>query len=80
MSDEQTKYPHWQGPYEAALSESSSPGLLGKIHAAEQAIFERLQDLAPDSGHKTERQAIADALSVLLRLQRDKLLFPDWKH
>ena len=78
MSDEQTKYPHWQGPYEAALSEHRSPELLGKIHAAEQAIYERLQILAHDSGHQPERKAIADALTVLCRLQRDKLSFPDW--
>jgi hypothetical protein len=27
----------------------------GGIHAAEEAIFERLQSLAHDSGHETER-------------------------
>ena len=77
MSDEQVKYPHWQGLYEAAVSESCLPELPEKIHAAEQAIFERLQNLAHDSG-QMERQAIADALSVLRTLQRDKLSFPDW--
>ena len=78
MSDEQTKYPHWQGLYQAAVSESRLPELSEKIHAVEQAIFERLQNLAHDSTHQTERQAIADALSVLRTLQRDKLSFPDW--
>ena len=77
MSDEQIKYPHWQGLYEAAVSESRLPELPEKIHAAEQAIFERLQKLPHDSG-QMERQAIADALSVLRTLQRDKLSFPDW--
>lgn len=77
MSDEQVKYPHWQGLYEAAVSESRLPELLEKIHAAEQAIFERLQNLPHDSG-QMERQAIAEALSVLRTLQRDKLSFPDW--
>lgn len=77
MSDKQIKYPYWQGLYEAAIAESRLPELPEKIHAAEQAIFERLQNLAHDSAH-TERQAIADALSVLRTLQRDKLSFPDW--
>jgi hypothetical protein len=79
MSDEELEYPHWQGPYQAALSEFGSPELLRKIQAAEQAIYERLQILAHDSGHQTERQAIANALSVLRKLQRNKLSFPDWK-
>jgi hypothetical protein len=79
MGDEELKYPHWQGPYQAALSESDSPELLRKIQAAEQVIYERLQILAHDSGHQTERQAIGNALSVLRKLQRDKLSFPDWK-
>jgi hypothetical protein len=78
MNDKQTKYPHWQGLYEAAVSESRLPELPERIHAAEQAIFERLQNLAHDSVHQTERQAIDDALSVLRTLQRDKLSFPDW--
>jgi hypothetical protein len=78
MSDEQVKYPHWQGLYEAAVSESRLPELPEKIHAAEQAIFERLQNLAHDSGYEAERQAIANALSVLRTLQREKLSFPDW--
>jgi hypothetical protein len=79
MSDEELEYPHWQGPYQTALSESGSMELLRKIQAAEQAIYERLQILTHDSGHQTELQAIANALSVLRKLQRDKLSFPDWK-
>lgn len=79
MRDEELEYPHWQGPYHAALSDSGSPELRRKIQAAEHAIYERSQILAHDSGHEAERQAIADALSVLRRLQRDKLSFPDWK-
>ena len=78
MGDEELKYPHWQGQYQAALLESSSQELHGKVQAAELAIYERLQILALDSGHQTERQAITDALSILRKLQRDKLSFPDW--
>jgi hypothetical protein len=73
------KYPHWQGQYQAAVSESGSPELSQKIQAAEQAIFDRLQKLTEDPAHRTERQAIADALAILRKLQRDKLSFPGWK-
>jgi hypothetical protein len=48
------------------------------IHAAEYAIFERLQTLANDPAEQDERQAIADALGVLHTLKRDRLSFPDW--
>jgi hypothetical protein len=78
MSDEELKYPQWQRPYQAALSDTGSPELVKKIQAAEQAIYERSQILARDSGHESERQAMADALSVLRKIQRDKLSFPDW--
>ena len=79
MSDEELEYPHWQGPYHAALSDPGSAELHRRIQAAEHAIYERSQILAHDPGHQAERQAIADALSVLRNLQRDKLSFPDWK-
>ena len=53
----------WQGSYLAAVSDSRLQELGGEIHAAEQAIFERLQSLAHVSGHETERQAIARLLT-----------------
>jgi hypothetical protein len=52
--------------------------MLRKIHAAEGAIYERLQNMAHDSSGQNERQAIADALSVLRKLQQDKLSFSNW--
>jgi len=79
MNDEELEYPYWQRPYYAALSDSGSPDLDRKIQAAEYAIYERSQILAHGSGHQAERQDIADALSVLRGLQRDKLSFPGWK-
>jgi hypothetical protein len=67
MADEELKYAHWQGPYLAALSESNS-----------SEILKRCQILPPGSDHLAEREAIADALAELRRLQRDKLSFPDF--
>ncbi len=76
------QYPTWQSVYEASLSESDPKKLLERVHSAEAAIFNRLQQLAqsPESAdQKTEQQAIADALTTLRLLKRDKLNFPDWK-
>lgn len=75
-------YPAWQSAYETCLSELEPKKLLERVHEAEAAIFNRLQQLAqsPESSdQKAERQAIADALATLRILKRDKLNFPDWK-
>jgi len=75
-------YPAWQPEYRAALLEVDPKKLLELVHAAEGAIFNRLQELAQSSDspdNKAERQAIQDALSNLRVLQREKLSFPDWK-
>lgn len=76
------RYPAWQSVYEASLSELDPKKLLERVHSAEAAIFNRLQQLAqgPESAdQKAEQQAIADALATLRLLKRDKLNFPDWK-
>jgi len=75
-------YPAWQREYKAALLELDAKKLLEHVHAAEEAIFNRLQELAQSSespDHKAERQAIEYALASLRVLQREKLSFPDWK-
>jgi hypothetical protein len=64
-------YPHWQHEYEAALIEPNSEILQKRIDAAEAAIQRRLQQLAQDSNHYTERQAIGDALTSLRQLRND---------
>ena len=81
-SPSKLRFPTWQREYEASVNEPDSKRLLKHVHAAETAIFNRLQVLAqhPDSpDHKAEHQAIADALGALRVLKRDKLGFPDWK-
>ena len=75
-------YPAWQREYKAALLELDAKKLLEHVHAAEEAIFNRLQELAQGSDsadHKGERQAIEDALASLRALKRDNLGFPDWE-
>ena len=74
-------FPAWQREHKAALLELDPKKLLERVHAAEDAIFNRLQELShsdnPD--HKAERQAIEDAIASLRVLKTEKLNYPDWK-
>lgn len=74
-------YP-WQTEYQAAVLEDDRTKLLKRIHLAEGAIFNRLQQLAQNNAadnHEPERQAITEAVGALGVLKRDKLGFPDWQ-
>ena len=75
------RYPEWQGPLQEALLEVDREKLQSKMMKAEEAIFERLQQLAgsSDSEAEAERQAIADANAALRALKTEKLNYPDWK-
>ena len=79
MSEEELKYPIWQGPLQDAIVEFNPERLSQKIQRAEAVVFKRLQELSSDSDHHGERQAIADAFSTLRVLKADKLSYPDWK-
>ncbi|HKF01900.1 MAG TPA: hypothetical protein VKB49_06280 [Candidatus Sulfotelmatobacter sp.] len=72
----------WQSEVQAAINESSSEKLLERVHAAEIAIFNRLQEFANDkklaSSHHPEREALDSALETLRLIKRDRLGFPDW--
>ena len=50
-----------------------------KMMKAEEAIFQRMQQLAGTSDSEAERRAIADAISALKVLKTEKLNYPDWK-
>ena len=73
------RYPEWQGPFQEALLEIDREKLQSKMMKAEEAIFERLQQLAGSSDSEAERQAIADANAALRALKTEKLNYPDWK-
>jgi hypothetical protein len=64
-------YPHWQREYQAALIEPDSEILQERIDVAEAAIERRLQELAHDSNHHTERHVISDALRSLRHLRNN---------
>jgi hypothetical protein len=66
----------WQRKYQAAAQESDPTKLAKLVLEAENAIFERLQELA---GTKTpEHEAIQGAIKTLRELQVTKLNFPQW--
>ena len=73
------KYPKWQQPYQAALVELDQEQMLARVHAAETAIFLRLQEMAANPGGNSEKQAIEEALCTLRVLKVEKLEFRDWK-
>jgi len=78
-----THYSLWQRTIDAALNEPDLNKLRERVHAAEVAIFNRVQELAqnPDGvSHEAERRAISDACKTLGILKRDKLGFPDWEN
>jgi hypothetical protein len=60
-----------------SLSELNPQELLQRIHAAETAIFLRLQGMRISSIDLLEGQAIQDALDSLVRLTKETLEFAD---
>jgi len=68
---EGVRYPEWQMHFQEALLELDREKLRERIAAAETAISNRLQALAGDSNHHAERQAIEDALLLILVLKRE---------
>lgn len=79
MNKGELKYPAWQAPLQELIGESDPKQLSKKMYLVETLIFERLQELHQDSDGRAEREAINDALSIIQRIKRDKLGFPDWK-
>jgi hypothetical protein len=71
------KYPERQTHSPETLTELNPQELLQRIHAAETAIFWRLQGMRTSSIELVEGQAIQDALDGLLRLSKETLEFAD---
>lgn len=76
------RFPSWQSEVQAAINETDPEKLLVRVHAAEVAIFTRLQELGKshmkDNAHQAERESLATAVETLHLLKRDRLGFPDW--
>jgi surfactin synthase thioesterase subunit len=63
------RYPTWESEYQSAILEVNATRLPGRIAAAQQAINQRLMQLAQGLDGDSERHAIRDALSALGTLQ-----------
>jgi hypothetical protein len=69
----------WQSILREAVMELDPQKLKGKVAAAEEAIFERLQSLNQQPESAEERYALQDASNMLLTLKREVLKYPDWR-
>ncbi len=78
MSESELKYPSWQSPLQEAILEFDPETLAEKIQEVETLMFERLQEISSESDHHAERQALSDATTILRRLKKAKLSYPDW--
>jgi hypothetical protein len=59
------KYPIWQEPYRAAVTEKNPKLLKHKISSAEQTAILRLKQLENSPDHHQELIALTDALTAL---------------
>jgi hypothetical protein len=67
------KYPSWQTPLQEAILELNLKQLAERIQRVEILISERLQTLSSDTDTRDERQALANAASILRTLKKEKL-------
>jgi hypothetical protein len=63
--DTELKYPSWQVPFREAVLEFDRKKLDDKIQNVKKLIFDRLEAISSEGGHQDERQALADAVSML---------------
>jgi len=66
----------WREPFVAAMLETDKDKLTERVHAAEGAIFLRLQELTDSAEHHEERTEIQVACAALLSVQVNKLGWP----
>jgi hypothetical protein len=66
----------WKKPFLAALGETDKEKLVALVHAAEQAIFLRMQELENSADHHDERDEIQKACAALLSIQVNRLGWP----
>jgi len=72
MRDEELKYPKWEREFQETILEFDQDKLPEKAQRFETAVSVRLQELASDSDHHDEREAIADATTTICVLKKYK--------
>ncbi len=73
VSDSELKYPRLQIPLRQALCEGNPEKLAKKIREVETRMSGRLLEMARDTGHQDEREAIVDAAAILPVLKKEEL-------
>jgi hypothetical protein len=69
--------PLWKSAYERAVRESDAKKLLTEIHATEEALFHRWQEIGDDVAHAKERIEMEAASEDLLAIKIHRLGWPD---
>ena len=72
MRDGELKYPKWEREFQETILEFDQDKLPEKAQRFENAVSVRLQELASDSDHHDEREAIADATTTICVLKKYK--------
>jgi hypothetical protein len=67
----------WKTAYGKALWESDTKKLLTEIHATEEALYFRWQEIGDDLDHAPERAAMQAAAEDLLAIKIHRLGWPD---
>ena len=67
------KYPKWQEPLAAAILEFDVQRLHSKLQDANNAIAGRFKELAFEKDNQEELRLLADGVSILRRLKKDRL-------
>ena len=79
MSEEELKFPEWQGPLQDVILEFDRERMLKKVQDVEALIFDRLRQISVATDGRVEHDALNDALSVLRILKRERLGYPNSK-
>ena|SRR5215469_4604110 len=73
------KYPQWQEPLAAAILEFNRDLLREKAQRADEAISQRIEQLAFDLGNERERRLLFDGLDLLRSVRKERLGIPEAK-
>ncbi|MGA2425252.1 MAG: hypothetical protein ABSG07_14710 [Terriglobales bacterium] len=78
-SKSSSRFPAWQNDYDAALRETDGNRLAKCIEVAEANILVRREAIGKGANHRAEHEAIADALTQVDLLKRNRLGFYKYK-
>jgi hypothetical protein len=73
------KYPQWQEPLAAAILEFNRDLLREKAQRADEAISQRIEQLAFDLGNEREHRLLFDGLDLLRSVRKERLGIPEAK-